>query len=73
MTIFYFDVNDGQHTRRDSAGADLGNIDEAKASAIAHARHLLAHLTQAQIAAHTFEIRDQSGAVVARIPFSDGK
>jgi hypothetical protein len=51
----------------------LGNIDEAKASAIAHARHLLAHLTQAQIAAHTFEIRDQSGAVVARIPFSDGK
>lgn len=73
MQMFYFDVTNGSRVTRDEAGALLRNLHEAKVSAMVYARRLIDQMTPSQIETYVFQIRDQSGNIVATIAFAEAR
>jgi hypothetical protein len=72
MPRYYFHVREGSSLTRDPDGAELPDIDAARKQAVKMAcRAWSEQPPEAQDNDETFEITDQSGEVVLRVPFSE--
>ncbi|APT30840.1 MULTISPECIES: hypothetical protein [Methylobacterium] len=73
MPHFYLHIRDGQWLIEDLDGADLADLDAARAEAERSARALLEiqRVDGAVLAGQSFEIADASGAVLAVVPLKD--
>ena len=73
VPIYYFDLLKGDEIIEDDQGQDLADIEVAKLEGLASARELIADAAKKGILATSpvFRIRNESGDVLATIPFKD--
>jgi hypothetical protein len=72
MPRYYFHVRAGSELSRDSQGVDLPDIDAARKHAVAMAcRAWSENPPEGQDNNDTFEVADESGQVVLKVPFSE--
>ena len=73
MPTFFFHVRDGGRLIEDPEGADLPDLDAARAEAATAARQLRADAlsTGRAMAGRTFEIVDGAGRVLATVAIKD--
>jgi hypothetical protein len=71
MPRYFFNIRTSDGIIEDPDGSELADLDEARQEASKSARHLLADLLRAGeiLDGQTFEITDDDGAVLDRIPF----
>ncbi|WP_075292604.1 DUF6894 family protein [Pararhizobium arenae] len=71
MPKFYFHVRAGSELEPDPSGVDFPSAEAAKSDATEAAREILSDmvLTGEPIDGETFEITDEVGNLVARVPF----
>ncbi|MEO7223928.1 MAG: hypothetical protein ABIY37_15785, partial [Devosia sp.] len=71
MTKFYFHIRQGAYRFNDGTGAELRSLEDAWNYAIGDARSLIdEHVLEGSIDEHWIEIGDETGAVVASLPFA---
>ena len=73
MTRYFFNVISGKDTIEDPEGAELPDIDAARAEALEDIRFLMsaAILEGSDISDRSMEVRDSAGSVVLRIAFNE--
>ena len=73
MPRYFFNVVDGDRTIVDSLGLELDDLDEARQEAVASARELMSEnlLRGVPPNGRRFVVTDETGAVLAEIPFKD--
>ena len=73
MPTFFFDLIKHNDVIEDDQGQDLPDIEAAKLEGLASARELIADAAKKGILATSpvFRIRNESGDVLATIPFKD--
>lgn len=73
MIRLYFNIRDGDRLSRDPEGAEFLDVETARAEAVRSARELLSQrvLNGEEIDGQSFELTDESGAVVDTVKFRD--
>ncbi|GGG05945.1 MULTISPECIES: DUF6894 family protein [Rhizobium] len=73
MIRFYFHIREGDRLFKDPEGAEFQNVETARAEAVRSARELLSQrvLNGEEIDGQSFELTDDSGAVVDTVKFRD--
>jgi hypothetical protein len=73
VPIYYFDLQKGDEIVEDDQGQDLADIEAAKLEGLASARELIADAAKKGILATrpVYRIRNESGDILATIPFKD--
>lgn len=71
MPRFFFHLRDGDDLTMDSEGTDLPDVEAARAAAIPAARDMLAEgiRRDGRLGRQNFEISDETGTVLATVPF----
>jgi hypothetical protein len=73
MPRYFFNIVDHDRTHVDPQGVELASLDEVRHEAIVSAREMMSEAVLRGGAANgrQFVVTDESGAVVAEIPFKD--
>lgn len=71
---FYFHIRDGEHREIDTIGLEFPSLEHAVLDARIAAREILAEMLVANetVNAPCFEIADESGRILATIPYLSG-
>jgi hypothetical protein len=73
MSLFFFHLRDGTDTLIDEEGAELDSAEEARESAMMHARSIISHeALQGRINLNQrIEVLDEAGALIFSLGFAD--
>lgn len=73
MSLFFFHLRDGTDTLIDEEGAELPNAEEARESALLHARSIISHdALQGRINLdQRIDVLDEAGALICSLRFAD--
>jgi hypothetical protein len=73
MSLFFFHLRDGTDTLIDDEGAELANAEEARESALLHARSIISHdALQGRINLNQrIDVLDETGALICSLSFAD--
>jgi len=71
MPRYFFHIREHDNFDEDLEGIDLPSVDAAHAEALAAAREMVAELVKygEWIDGKTFEVCDESGSIIHRLPF----
>ena len=74
MPMYFLNISDGENIAVDPEGDEYASLKHARMDALASARELAADALKAgsslnDIARKVFEIRDETGGMIAAVPF----